>query len=394
MAQTPHAREPLTGTEGKRPPLASLTGMRGVASVIVFLCHIIILAGDLPYEVDVLTIFEDPGVRDTYRSVFGFIGYTCVSFFFVTSGFILTWASRPNDTLARFYRRRFFKIFPLHLVTYGIGMLVLTGANTNAKDLPAIFLVQNWVPDTRVIFSANGPSWSISAEVFFYLLFPFLLLGVRRIKETHLYGWLAGLVAVALALTTLSHLAIPLEHQVWFSYVFPPVRMLEFVAGIIVARLVLGGRWLNVGFGPAALLLAVFCCVAPQLPEVFAFATFTFVPVILIVGASIRADLTGRRTLMRGRRIVWLGDLSFAFYLVHLSVMLGARKLIGQDKSWGIPGALLFIVTTYALTLVCAWVLHTYVEKPMMRRWSSPRRKPSTPEDAPATLSRPAEPVQ
>ncbi len=376
MPQTPQSREALLGVEGRRPPLLSLTGMRGVASVIVFLCHIIILAEDLPYDVDVLTIFEDPEVRDTYRTVFGFVGYMCVSFFFVTSGFILTWASRPKDTVARFWRRRFFKIFPLHLVTYGIGLVVLTGAMTSAKDLPAVFLIQNWVPDVRVIFSANGPSWSISAEVFFYFMFPLLLPLVMKVRESHLYAWLVGLVATVFAVATFGHLAISPADQVWFNYVFPPVRILEFVAGIFVARLVLSGRWLRFGFGPAALLLLASCVLATQLPEVYAFAAVTFIPVILIVGAAIEADIHGRRTLLRGRAIVWLGDVSFAFYLVHLSVLLGVRKLIGDDESWGIGGALLFMVVTYAAALLCAWLLHIGVEKPVMRRWSSPRRKP------------------
>ncbi|MFD0395954.1 acyltransferase family protein [Streptomyces nogalater] len=393
MAQTQHAPESLTGTEGKRPPLASLTGMRGVASVIVFLCHIIILAGDLPYEVDVLTIFEDPEIRETYRSVFGFVGYTCVSFFFVTSGFILTWASRPNDTLARFWRRRFFKIFPLHLVTYGIGMLVLTGANTGAKDLPAIFLVQNWVPDTRVIFSANGPSWSISAEVFFYFLFPFVLLGIRKIKETHLYGWLGawwwppsrsppsviwrspgtpGLVQ--LCVPAGAHAGVRRRHHRG-----PPDPQRPLAQRRVRSRGPAAGRLLLCRTAVAGGVRLRHVHLRPRHPDRRR----------LHPGRSHRP-----RTLMRGRRLVWLGDLSFAFYLVHLSVMLGARKLIGQDKSWGVPGALLFIVTTYAITLVCAWILHTCVEKPVMRRWSSPRRKPKPAEEAPAALSRPAEPVQ
>ncbi|GGZ35921.1 acyltransferase [Streptomyces inusitatus] len=367
-------QQPLVGTEGRRPPLPSLTGMRGVASVIVFLCHIMILAGDLPYDIDILHIFEDAELRENYRYAVGFIGYTCVSFFFVTSGFILTWAQRAKDTRARFWRRRLFKIFPLHLVTYAIGLVVLTGSMSSAADIPAVFLVQNWTPDLRVIFSANGPSWSISAELFFYAMFPLLLAWIMKIRENRLLLWLIGTGVVLLAVTVFSHLTLSAAHQVWFSYVFPPVRILEFIAGIILARLIISGRWIRLGMGPAALILLASCVVARALPEVYAFAAATFVPVVLIVGAAIRDDVEGIRSPLRSRFLVWLGDLSFAFYLVHLSVLVGARKLVGTEQSWGVAGAALFIVITYAVTLFCAWVLHNYVENPAMRRWSSPKR--------------------
>lgn len=393
MAETRFER-PTAGAEGKRPPLPSLTGMRGVASVIVFLCHIIIVAGDLPYDVDILGIFEDADVRDTYRTVFGVVGYTCVSFFFVTSGFILTWARRQKDTRRSFWRRRFFKIFPLHLVTYAIGMVCLTGTLTSAADIPGVFLLQNWIPDNRVIFGSNGPSWSISAELFFYLMFPLLLPWINRIKETRLFPWLIGITVAVFAVTVFSYTVVPVEHQVWFSYVFPPVRILEFVAGIVLARLVISGRWFNLGLAPAGLLLLASCVVARNVPEVFAFAAVTFVPVVLLVGAGITADLGGRQNILGGRFLVWLGDLSFAFYLVHLSVLVGARRLVGMDQSWSIPGALVFMAVTYGVTLFCAWVLHTYIENPAMRRWSSPPRptRPATTGGAPEKAMEPVGP--
>jgi peptidoglycan/LPS O-acetylase OafA/YrhL len=375
MAQTTPEQSLTTGATGKRPALNSLTGMRGVAAVVVFLCHIMIKPEDLSYGVDMLHIFDDPQLRDTYRFVFGVVGYTAVSFFFVLSGFILTWSARPSDTIRGFWRRRIFKIYPLHLVAYPLGMLVLTGPFTSASDIPAIFLVQNWIPDSRIIFGANGPSWSISAEAFFYFLFPALLPLLRKIRESHLVWWLAGVAAASLGLTVFSYLLLSAEYQVWFSYVFPPVRILEFVIGILLARLIISGRWIGMGLLPAGLLLLVGCAIAPNVPEVFAFSAVTLVPVLLVIGAGIRGDIEERPTFLRARVLVRLGDLSFAFYLVHLSVLVAARRLLGMEHSYPLWGAALFIVVTYMITLCLAWLLHTYVENPAMRRWSSPKRK-------------------
>ncbi|MEU7104483.1 acyltransferase [Streptomyces sp. NPDC046215] len=346
--------------------------MRGVAAIVVFLCHIMVQADDLPYDVDLLHIFADPDVRSNYRFAFGVVGYTCVSFFFVLSGFILTWAARPSDTVTGFWRRRFVKLYPLHLVTYPLGMLVLTGALTSGKDVPGLFLIQTWVPDNRVIFGANGPSWSISVEAFFYLAFPALLPLLSKIKESHLWGWVVGAVVAVFATTVVSYTSISETYQVWFSYVFPPVRVVEFILGILLARLIISGRWINIGLGPAGLLLLVACVIAPNVPEVFAFAAVTVIPVLLVIGAGIKVDTEGLSSPLRNRVLVRLGDLSFAFYLVHISVLVAARRLLGMDKSWSVGGAALFIVVTYFITLFVAWVLHTFVENPAMRRWSRP----------------------
>jgi peptidoglycan/LPS O-acetylase OafA/YrhL len=44
---------------------------------------------------------------------------TGVSFFFVLSGFVLTWSARPDDIATGFWRRRIARIYPVHLVTAG-----------------------------------------------------------------------------------------------------------------------------------------------------------------------------------------------------------------------------------------------------------------------------------
>jgi peptidoglycan/LPS O-acetylase OafA/YrhL len=87
--------------------LPSLTGARFIAAVLVFLFH----------SMAVYPLVS-PGAHRTQTTLFSPAGFTGVTFFFVLSGFVLTWAMRPNDTAARFWRRRFFKIYPTHLLTF------------------------------------------------------------------------------------------------------------------------------------------------------------------------------------------------------------------------------------------------------------------------------------
>lgn len=359
----------------KRQQLPALTGMRFIAAFAVFLFHLTMLAIHTPHGIDVLHQFKDDGVREAYNSVFHIAGFTGVSFFFVLSGFVLTWSARSTDTLTGFWRRRFFKIYPLHVVTYAAGLLLLTGTAFRAdSDLPGVVLIQSWIPDPRVIFAANSPSWSISCEALFYLLFPVLLPLIERIPGRRLWGWSAGMVIGIFAVATIGHLYVSMEYQFWFTYTLPPMRLMEFVLGIFAARLVILGRWPGIRLAPATLLLVLAYALALQLPQVFAQTAVTIVPVVLVVGAGATADIQGTSRLLRSRTMVWLGEISFAFYMIHLVVLLSVRKWLGVENSWSTPKALLIIAGCLAVTMLLAWLLHIGVERPAMRHWSVRRQ--------------------
>ncbi len=77
------------------------------------------------------------------------------------------------------------------------------------NTVPSLFLIQAWFPAEDVFFGTNGPSWSLAAELLFYLSFPWLARWVRAIPERRLWlcaGLLfAGTVLVALASPTAAH---------------------------------------------------------------------------------------------------------------------------------------------------------------------------------------------
>src|SRR3954453_14069074 len=89
--------------------LPSLTALRIVAASLVFLSHGLILP-----------IFANPGAANVYGLVAHNMGAIGVLFFFVLSGFVLTWSAKDSDTPGKFWRRRFFKIYPNHFVAYVI----------------------------------------------------------------------------------------------------------------------------------------------------------------------------------------------------------------------------------------------------------------------------------
>ncbi|MEF2526351.1 acyltransferase family protein [Streptomyces sp. CS62] len=98
------------------------------------------------------------------------------------------------------------------------------------------------------------------------------------------------------------------------------------------------------------------------------------------------ADAEGRFTLFRNRAMVWLGDISFAFYLVHYTVMVALWKLLGS-KAYSVPEAVALAVLFIAAGILASWALYALVERPITRRWSNPRRKPAVVRPTPEPLS-------
>ncbi|HFT5251501.1 TPA: acyltransferase family protein, partial [Escherichia coli] len=151
----------LITTMNIRNDLHGLTIFRFVTAFYVFLFHC-----NLRYKAD---------ISDWLQSVInnGAIG---MSFFFVLSGFVMAWASR-NGIKENYYRSRIARIFPAYLAMGLITAPFLFEYNiTQITTYVLLFLTtaQSWFPDSFSQWNFGG-SWSVSTEMFFYLVFPFLL---------------------------------------------------------------------------------------------------------------------------------------------------------------------------------------------------------------------------
>ena len=127
------------------PRLDSLTGLRFFAAYMVLMHHFTNFA-------------QLPLIWHWY----GF-GTTGVTFFFVLSGFVLTWSFVPSDTAPRFYWRRFARVWPLHLVTTIVAVPVFYMWRDVPMDwtgvLLSVFLLHAWVPTATTYFAGNPASW-------------------------------------------------------------------------------------------------------------------------------------------------------------------------------------------------------------------------------------------
>ncbi|MCU1595554.1 MAG: acyltransferase 3 [Frankiales bacterium] len=279
-------------------------------------------------------------------------GFSGVAFFFVLSGFVLTWTWRPGTGTGRFYQRRFARVWPSHavmLIASIAAPVVATQHRGVISGLLNLLLLQSWSTDPATAFGYNGVSWSLSCEAFFYACFPLIVSALARLTPGQ--RWLATAVISGttglLLIAGGTHRGL-LEHA-------PPVRLGEFVLGCTLALSVRDGWRPRVPMLVAApLAILVPALVAQAQPTLVTAATEVTTAVLLLAAAT--ADLDQRAGWLCSRPLVYAGQVSFAFYLVHELVMLNL------DLTGATGAALALLITS-----VLAIALHHAVERPAQR---------------------------
>lgn len=376
--------EPARALPGTTPRLDALTGLRFYAALLVFAFHISLsrfYIGDSP-AVEPLQFLLKNG------------GWFGVTFFFILSGFVLKWSSRAGDTPGRFVWRRIAKIVPNHAVTFCIALAVGgLGAATAAEAAANLLLVHAWIPADTAFFSINHPSWSLSAELFFYLAFPFVLPVVNRIPRHRLLligAALIGLITIAPLLAGFlpsgevfgpNHAQSPLYGasipQIWAVYALPPVRFLEFALGMLAARAVSEKLLPTIPLGPAILGVVLGYGVSLFLQIAWQMDAAYVIPVLALVVAAAQ-DQTPPR-IFASPTAVRLGELSFAFYMVHDIVLTLTRTVVGPDPLQPVT-ATGVILAAFAVSLGTAYLLWLLVEVPANNALRSRNPFPARPK--------------
>jgi peptidoglycan/LPS O-acetylase OafA/YrhL len=334
--------------------LDALTPLRAIAAFAVFLYH-------FQWVLDPSAV---KGTWSWYR--FGFSqGFLGVSFFFVLSGFVLTWSGteRSVDTKRAFYVRRFARVWPNHAAIWlaWAGLVFLGVEHTGMLAAFAnLVLVQSWFVSSKIAFSMVAPSWSLGVEMFFYLCFPFVLpVAIRCGPRTRAQlAVLLGAVYVVVPVL-LRHAS----HDVkGYPYHFPPYRMIEFVLGVLLALSLREERLVKIPVAAAAALCAVAYCGAGLISNDFA-PVVTLLPFLILIGSVAQADLAKSQTTARSWA-VHLGVVSFAFYLTQSLVLaLAHQRLFKHIAKWGLVERGIVFVVLLLVSLGLAQLLHEIVEK-------------------------------
>lgn len=300
----------------------------------------------------------------------GFVG---VNFFFILSGFIIAYSYQEklltNQTsLREFWVARIARIYPLHLLTLLISVIIGGYAAAGYSDWINHFvanslLIQSFMPSMDYYFSFNSPSWSLGCEQLFYILFPFLVLWLIKGKRL-LYAACLLIFSMPLAMYLTQDTDIK---AIW--YVNPLTRLPDFLIGMLLFHLFdkyKKTEWLynraSLYEALAILLFLLFYIPAGEyVPKVYRYSCYYWLPICLLlyIFAHQRGIIS---TILSNKYLVIGGEISFSFYLIHLFIIEGYVKIA---KSWlpDIPYQLAIPVIFIIITGV-SLLSYYYFEKP------------------------------
>ncbi|RYH00162.1 MAG: acyltransferase [Alphaproteobacteria bacterium] len=294
-------------TNGRIP---CLDGMRAISILAVIYAHAIRTQGFPAF----------PGMN-----ALGDLGNLGVRVFFVISGFLITYLLlKESDRYGRislkdFYRRRIIRIFPA-FYGYLLVVAILALAGFIAMEwadfgYAAVYLI-NFVEKKSW---AVAHLWSLSVEEQFYLLWPTLiaLLGWRRSV------WLAVGTVLAAPLLRIAWWYLLSEHQHLATKAFPTVCdaiatgcVLACLRDMLTASKLYGRFASSLGFllVPAAILISNVLAFHTR-PDYLVGQTVRNVGIALCLDWCLRYPKSRVGILLNLRPVVWLGTLSYSFYL-------------------------------------------------------------------------------
>jgi peptidoglycan/LPS O-acetylase OafA/YrhL len=398
-------------TSGQR--LLGIEGLRAAAALSVMLGHFN------------LHLVPNEAVSPALQKILNVAGQG-LTLFFVLSGFLLFGpflgaANRGAPfNISQYFLNRFLRIYPAYVVIFTIAALVLGLAYTKAvsagdagvegtagtigrmTDLGAIAanlaLIHTLLPET--IKTGLGVSWSLTAEICFYLVLP--LLAAMAVRLTHRLGLNSSAVVVSLGMIAVGLLCRIAGNALVYVQAHGDAATQFYLQW--------GGNWLAVylrsilcqadlfGVGMLALVAfrysatisdaaartwfrralygaALLGLISSRIEHEFGFAIF-FGSLLLIVTTPIATGRTNWMVaILEWPPIRWLGVISYSFYLWHLPVIWGVYKWqLHEQRPDTLPAIAMTYASVLAITTALSTITYLLVERPALLLKSKPNR--------------------
>ncbi|TVS88519.1 acyltransferase family protein [Mycobacterium helveticum] len=353
--------------------VASLTGIRAVAALLVVGTHAAYTTGKYTHG---------------YWGLVGARMEIGVPIFFVLSGFLLfrPWVKSaatggPPPSLSRYARHRVRRIMPAYVVTvlfaYVLYHFRTAGPNPGHSWLGLarnLTLTQIYCDGYLGKYLHQGLTqmWSLAVEASFYVVLPLLayvlavLVCRRRWQPRLMLAALAALALISPAWLILVHAdhLFPDGARLWL-----PTYLAWFLGGMALAVLQrMGVR----GYAFVAIPLATICYFIVSTPiagapttspaslrEAVVKTCFYAVIATLAVTPLALGDHGWYYRLLATRPMVWLGEISYEIFLIHLITMEFAMVYIVRAHVYTGSMPYLF-VATLVVTIPLAWLLHRF----------------------------------
>jgi peptidoglycan/LPS O-acetylase OafA/YrhL len=351
----------------KRPPLPALTGIRTLLAFNIVLFHF-----TPPYLGPLRPVVEN--------------GFVFVNVFFLISGFVLTYnyADRAATLVKRdFWMARFSRLYPVYLLVLLISVKMLqmewqarSHGQFWAGLLLSPLLLQGLSPALATFW--NTVAWTLSCEVAFYAVFPWLIRvrwpqGASRLILLLAGLWILNMLpAVVYLLTNPDHLTEPVTRYtsttlIRFLKYTPLPYAATFLAGVTMARLqhvvrVSERRRMAIGFAALVGLGLFFAFASPHVPYLIKHGGL-----LMPLFAALIFGLSGTNpiaSVFAWRPLLLIGESSYCLYLLHFNVFILIHMYHLPER---LHVAALDPWISYAALIALSIVVYRFVENPVRR---------------------------
>ena len=378
-----------------RDRVPELDGLRGLAILLVLAWH---LAPRRPGTL----------LGDALETIYG-LTWTGVDLFFVLSGFllggILLDQARSRGLLGTFYLRRICRILPLYgvlLALFSAGTWLFSGSPGvlawwlfGGRDALPLWTYFTFTQNFAIVHfqgmgaPAAAPTWSLAIEEQFYLLLPWLVLGIPR-------RWLPPVLLLLISGAVGIRVFLYQHHPAsgFAGHHLLPSRMDALLVGVLGALLQRSpwcSRWLarsaalrNLPFLVLLQGTAVLAWLSPAMGSGgMAWGGYTWMALFYLdlVLVTLYAPKGILARFFRLSWLRWLGVRSYGLYLLHQAVV-GTVFILAYGHAHGPPepGDVLVSLVALALLLVLAAASWRWLETPFLRLG---RRRPYGPAERP-----------
>ena len=342
---------PESNVQEQHARIEALTGLRFFAAIYVVLFHL--------YLRDFAAKSKSLGAQFLSH------GYLAVSFFFILSGFVLTWnyADRWSaESYPRFLVARLARIYPVYLLALFIQIPFYAPRLHPWPVIAVLCMIQSWTTLPSQLPSAwNFPAWTLSIEWFFYLCFPLLLFVVTKIKRRTTFIILIALVSLAVA----GPQAAIGGRLSWFTrhIPLPVMRLPEFLLGMLLARSMPRAQppsQLSINRTTSALLLITALLLTLNLHRFVLLVECTFAAILWLL--TFRESHLKR--WLESRPLVLLGGASYALYILQDPIHNWLDRWNAAYLHWPYMDQFLFPPLLVALSVI----VFRYYEQPARRK--------------------------
>lgn len=355
-----------------KPYFPNLDGLRFLAFFVVFCAHSF-------YSKD--PMIASSRLYQTFRH-YGHLGIFGVNFFFVLSGFLITYLliaekeERSIISLKNFYTRRILRIWPLYYAVVFIGFFIVPAVQhllgnadyaEKAPLLPYLMFYNNFLIDAPIQTAILGILWSIAVEEQFYFVWPVVMLYLGR-KRQILFFLMIIMVSMTLRMTIvgwgyghtlscMSDLAVGsfIAHQSYYNAKWLQIFQ-KMNRSVIIAIYALGGT--------------IFLCRQYLIVNQVYYLNERLIYSIFFAFVILEQNLSSNSFFkMRKRKTITnLGKISYGLYMLHFIVIYIVAKIfeildfISPIRTFLIEPAIVFLGAVFIAKLS-----YKYFEKPFLR---------------------------